>query len=73
MVSNMWIVKIDREKCTNCLECIEVCQEGSFELIDKKPVYACTHTEHYPECDLFLNVCPEDAISIYQDNAGSPK
>ncbi len=57
-------VKIDREKCTNCMECIEVCPEGLFKVENGKPVYV--HTEHCPECDLCLNVCPEDAISVFE-------
>ena len=55
-------VKIDMEKCTNCRECIEVCPEEVFQLVDGFPAHV--HKEQCIECDLCINICPEDAISI---------
>ncbi|MCI5223248.1 MAG: 4Fe-4S dicluster domain-containing protein [Candidatus Electrothrix sp. AR4] len=55
-------VKIDQEKCTNCLECIEVCPEEVFELLNGGPSHV--HTENCVECDLCINICPEDAIRV---------
>ena len=55
-------VKIDRKKCTNCMECIEVCPQEVFELVDGAPSHV--HAEKCIECDLCMNICPEDAISV---------
>ncbi|WP_417908860.1 4Fe-4S binding protein [Candidatus Electronema sp. PJ] len=55
-------IKIDRKKCNNCLECIEVCPAGVLELVDGRPFHI--YTEHCKECGTCLNMCPEDAISI---------
>ncbi|MGB5685081.1 MAG: ferredoxin family protein [Candidatus Electrothrix sp.] len=55
-------VKIDMEKCTNCRECVEVCPEEVFQLVNGIPVHV--HSEKCIECDLCIDICPEDAISI---------
>lgn len=55
-------VKIDMEKCTKCRECVEVCPEEVFQLVDGVPVH--TYKEKCIECDLCINICPEDAISV---------
>jgi ferredoxin len=55
-------VKIDMKKCTNCRECIEVCPEEVFQLVDGIPTHV--FKEKCIECDLCVNICPEGAISI---------
>lgn len=55
-------VKIDRDKCNKCLECIEVCPEGVLELVDGWPFHV--YIEHCKQCGTCLNMCPEDAISV---------
>jgi NAD-dependent dihydropyrimidine dehydrogenase PreA subunit len=60
-------VIIDREKCTCCLECIEVCPEGVLELVDGMPFHI--YTEHCKECGTCLRMCPEDAISVVKPDA----
>ncbi|MCI5210607.1 MAG: 4Fe-4S dicluster domain-containing protein [Candidatus Electrothrix sp. ATG2] len=64
MGENMRKVKIDREKCTNCMECVEICPDEVFQIVDEKPVYV--RAEHCQECDLCLFVCPENVISFLE-------
>jgi NAD-dependent dihydropyrimidine dehydrogenase PreA subunit len=55
-------VKIDMERCTNCRECIEVCPEEVFQLVNGIPAHV--FKEKCIECDLCINICPEGAIYI---------
>ncbi len=55
-------VKIDREKCTNCAKCVEVCPEDVLQL-EKNKVVA-----RYPDecwyCGSCTYDCPHDAIDV---------
>lgn len=56
------IVKIDKEKCNGCGECVNSCAEGAIEIIDGT---ATVISEIY--CDglgACIGHCPEDAITI---------
>jgi len=55
-------VTIDMDKCTNCRECIEVCPQEVFHLVDGVPAHV--YKEKCIECDLCIHICPEDAISV---------
>jgi len=61
------IVKIDRDKCDGCGQCIDACAEGAIELVDGKAQLV---SEAY--CDglgACLGHCPQGAITIEQRQA----
>ena len=60
---------IDREKCTGCGLCVDVCACGVLVLVDdkatvvkKEECHICTHW-----CTLCESVCPNEAISCAFD------
>ena len=55
-------VTVDREKCTGCEECLEICSSGVFEMQNGKamPVNA----KKCIGCDSCVEVCEQNAISI---------
>jgi len=55
-------VTVDREKCTGCEECVEVCTAKVFEMVDRKasPV----KTEECLGCESCVKVCKREAVSV---------
>ncbi len=53
-------VKIDKEKCTGCGDCIEVCPVEALKLEDEKSV--CDEDE-CTDCLACVDECPEEAIT----------
>jgi len=61
------IVKIDKEKCNGCGQCVDACAEGAIEIIDGKAKLV---SEVY--CDglgACIGHCPQDAITVQQREA----
>jgi NAD-dependent dihydropyrimidine dehydrogenase PreA subunit len=58
----MWQVSVDKEKCTGCGECTEVCPVDVYELNDGKsePVNA----EECLGCESCVEVCEAGAITV---------
>ncbi len=58
----MYIPIIDKEKCTKCGECIDVCPADVIE--DNVESAKVTHPEECLGCDSCVAVCPDDAIRV---------
>jgi electron transfer flavoprotein alpha subunit len=58
-------VKIMRDKCTGCEECVASCPVSAIEMKDGKAFI----NEYCEACMTCLNVCPEGAISEVQKEA----
>ena len=58
----MWQVTVDKDVCTGCGECVEVCPVEVFELIDDKsePVNA----DECMGCESCVEVCEDEAITV---------
>jgi NAD-dependent dihydropyrimidine dehydrogenase PreA subunit len=58
----MYIVEVDKDKCTGCEECINVCPSDVFELQDGKsePVNA----DACVFCESCVDACPEGAVTV---------
>ena len=58
----MWQVTVDKEVCTGCGECVEVCPVEVFELNDDKsePV----HADECLGCESCIEVCEAGAITV---------
>jgi ferredoxin len=52
-------VKIDREKCTGCGDCVEICPEEAIVVVDEKA----TVNDDCSLCEVCIDECPEGAIS----------
>jgi len=55
-------ITIDRDKCTDCLECVEVCPQEVLMMVEGHPVHA--YTKRCEGCATCLNICPEEAITV---------
>ena len=53
-------VKVDKEKCTGCSACVEVCPVNAIKIETAKAVIA----EECVECGACVNECPNEAISL---------
>jgi NAD-dependent dihydropyrimidine dehydrogenase PreA subunit len=58
----MWKVEVDKDACTGCGECVEICPVEVFELIDDKsePVDA----DECLGCESCVEVCEAGAIAV---------
>jgi len=53
--------KVDKEKCTGCESCVEVCPSEAIKMVDEKAVIdndACV------DCGVCVDECPAEAISM---------
>jgi Fe-S-cluster-containing hydrogenase component 2 len=53
-------VNIDKEKCTGCGTCVDVCPSDALSLVDEKAV---CDAELCIDCYICIPECPEEAIS----------
>jgi len=58
----MYLVAVDAAKCEGCEECVNVCPQGVFRMVDgKSDPY---QTAECVFCESCLGVCPPSAITI---------
>ncbi len=55
-------VALDREKCTGCEECLELCSSGVFEIQNGRAVPL--NAKDCIGCESCVEVCEQNAISI---------
>ena len=55
-------LKYDKQKCTGCGMCIEVCPHGVFKMVNKK--VEITDKDLCMECGACQKNCPFDAIDV---------
>ena len=58
-------VNVDKEKCTGCGTCVQVCPQGVFEMVDGKSV--AKHPDKCVGCRACEASCPADAIEVIDD------
>ena len=55
-------IALDREKCTGCEECLELCSSDVFEIQNGRAVPA--NAKECIGCENCVEVCEQNAISI---------
>lgn len=53
-------VKIDKNKCTGCKSCIEVCPVSAIKIENEKAVVS----DECVECGVCIDECSNEAISL---------
>ncbi|MEW6442167.1 MAG: 4Fe-4S dicluster domain-containing protein [bacterium] len=58
----MYEIKIDKEKCTGCGECVDICPSSVLELVDAK----CepTNIDDCVGCESCVETCPDSLIKV---------
>ncbi|NPV53211.1 MAG: ferredoxin family protein [Firmicutes bacterium] len=69
-MAKTWYPVIDRDKCTECLECVNFCPHGVYAVIDGKPVVV--NPDNCVEfCKGCSKICPSEAIHYEGSSAGA--
>jgi NAD-dependent dihydropyrimidine dehydrogenase PreA subunit len=58
----MYNVVVDKDKCTGCGECVDICPADVFELTDGKSEPA--KMDECLGCESCVETCPESAITV---------
>lgn len=61
-IENVVTLKLDREKCTGCGICLQVCPRAVFEMNDQKAFIK--DKDACMECGACAKNCPSNAISV---------
>ncbi|MGD8701404.1 MAG: 4Fe-4S binding protein [Desulfosarcina sp.] len=58
----MYEINVDKGKCNGCGECVDICPEEVYELIDDKasPV----NGEECVGCESCIEVCEQEAVTV---------
>jgi NAD-dependent dihydropyrimidine dehydrogenase PreA subunit len=59
-MGNIMAVKVDKEKCTGCSACVEVCPVDAIRIKEGKAVIS----DECIECGVCINHCPNEAITL---------
>ena len=62
-LKNVSTLRIDREKCTGCGMCVEVCPRGVLEINDRKA--AIVELDACIECGACMKNCAFGALSVH--------
>ncbi len=62
----MWKVKVDKDKCTGCGECVDSCPGEVYDLADGKAVVVREDECH--GCHTCEAMCDEDACQIEESD-----
>jgi NAD-dependent dihydropyrimidine dehydrogenase PreA subunit len=62
-------IKIDKEKCIGCGNCVNVCLAGCFIIINKKAKIQTL--DECMECASCWYICPEEAIKFFWPPGGT--
>jgi len=60
----------DKDKCTNCGNCVMICSMSLWQLRDGKVQLAKNYKSYCLECASCFNVCESDAIKFTFPEAG---
>ncbi|MFO0754827.1 MAG: 4Fe-4S binding protein [Thermodesulfovibrionales bacterium] len=58
----MYLVAVDSAKCESCEECVNICPQGVFRMVDSKSDPY--QTSECVFCESCIGVCPSEAIKI---------
>jgi NAD-dependent dihydropyrimidine dehydrogenase PreA subunit len=58
----MFEVTVDNEKCIGCGECVDICPEEVYEMLDEKS--APVNAEECVGCESCIEVCEQEAITV---------
>jgi NAD-dependent dihydropyrimidine dehydrogenase PreA subunit len=58
----MYEITVDKDKCTGCGECVDICPAEVLEMVDDKSEP--THIEECLGCERCVETCPEEAITL---------
>jgi formate hydrogenlyase subunit 6/NADH:ubiquinone oxidoreductase subunit I len=58
----MYLVEVDKEKCTGCEECVNICPSEVFEMVDGKSEP--TNADACVFCESCVDGCPEGAVTV---------
>ncbi len=61
-LENVVTLALDREKCTGCGMCLQVCPQGVFALEEKKA--RIVDRDACMECGACAGNCPDEAITV---------
>jgi Fe-S-cluster-containing hydrogenase component 2 len=53
--------KVDKEKCTGCESCVEVCPVEAIKMVDDKAV---VNEDDCTDCGQCVDECPAEAIEL---------
>jgi len=61
----MWQVTVDKDVCTGCGECVDICPVDVLELQDEKSVPV--NSEECVGCESCIEVCEQEAIRVTEE------
>jgi ferredoxin len=54
-------ISVDKEKCTRCKRCAQICPAGAITLVEEYPVVDCLRCESCQRC---VGFCPVSALHV---------